>query len=257
MNRTLLEHPFDPAQIKQRKGRNGVLDYVEGHTVIARLNAALDGAWSFEVVAHEVRDDEVLVLGKLTAAGIVKMQFGASQVTRDRETKALISLGDDLKAAATDALKKCATFLGVGLHLYAERPLRPESGAAGVGRTLAGGGPRRRAARRRTGTARAGPRPPRRRPRRRLPAAPAAASTHRRRRRSRPPARPPRRPPPRGAATPRQLQAIWRIARAKGLDPGAVEGMSLRAFNRKPDALTTGEASALIRELSTMRRVAA
>ena len=58
-------------------------------------------------------------------------------------------------------------------------------------------------------------------------------------------------------ATPRQLQAIGRIARAKGLDPGAVEGMSLRAFNRRPDALTTGEASALIRELSTMRRVAA
>src|SRR5262245_25662131 len=131
MNRTLLEHPFDPAQIKQRKGRNGLLDYVEGHTVIARLNAALDGAWSFEVVAHEVRDDEVLVLGKLTADGLVKMQFGASQVTRDRETKGLISLGDDLKAAATDALKKCATFLGVGLHLYAERPLRPAAGAPG------------------------------------------------------------------------------------------------------------------------------
>jgi hypothetical protein len=48
MNRELLEHPFDPAQIKQRKGRNGVLDYVEGHTVIARLNTALDGAWSFD-----------------------------------------------------------------------------------------------------------------------------------------------------------------------------------------------------------------
>jgi hypothetical protein len=54
--------------------------------VIARPNAALDGARSFEVVAHEVRDDEVLVLGKLTAAGLVKMQFGASQVTRDRES---------------------------------------------------------------------------------------------------------------------------------------------------------------------------
>ena len=67
----------------------------------------------------------------------------------------------------------------------------------------------------------------------------------------------PEAPLSRGAATPRQLQAIGRIARAKGLDPGAVEGMSLRAFNRKPDALTTGEASALIRELSTMRRVAA
>jgi hypothetical protein len=45
--------------------------------VIARLNAALDGARSFEVVAREVRDDEVLVLGKLAAAGLVKMQFGA------------------------------------------------------------------------------------------------------------------------------------------------------------------------------------
>src|SRR4029450_2340386 len=98
MNRALLEKPFEPAQIKQRKGRTGVLDYVEGHTVIARLNAALDGAWSFEVRAPEGRDHEVLVLGKLTAAGIVKMQFGASQVTRDRESKALISLGDDLKA---------------------------------------------------------------------------------------------------------------------------------------------------------------
>ena len=51
MNRELLEHPFDPAQIKQRKGRNGVLDYVEGHSVIARLNEALEGAWSFEIVA--------------------------------------------------------------------------------------------------------------------------------------------------------------------------------------------------------------
>jgi hypothetical protein len=253
MNRTLLEQPFDPAQIKQRKGRNGILDYVEGHMVIARLNAALDGGWSFEVVAHEVRDHEVLVLGKLTAAGIVKMQFGASQVTRDRETKAALSLGDDLKAAATDALKKCATFLGVGLHLYAERPLRTEPGrpawaglipagtpaSAGAGSDGNGAGGAAPAAspapvpsgRPGGGTASASPV---------MPATQdIIASAF-----------------PRGAATPRQLQAIWRIARAKGLDPGAVEGMSLRAFNRKPDGLTTGEASALIRELSTMRRVA-
>ena len=29
-----------------------------------------------------------------------------------------VSIGDDLKAAATDALKKGASLLGVGLHLY-------------------------------------------------------------------------------------------------------------------------------------------
>jgi hypothetical protein len=49
MNHALLEKPFAPAQIRQRKERNGVLDYVEGHSVIQRLNEALEGAWSFEI----------------------------------------------------------------------------------------------------------------------------------------------------------------------------------------------------------------
>ena len=73
MNRQLLEQPFAPTQIRQRKGRNGFLDYVEGHTVIQRLNDALESQWSFEVVHHEIREEEVLVLGKLTAEGITKM----------------------------------------------------------------------------------------------------------------------------------------------------------------------------------------
>ena len=130
MNRQLLEKPFEPAQIRQRKGRNGMLDYVEGHSVIHRLNEALDGAWSFEIMQHEIREDEVLVLAKLTAEGITKMNFGVSQVTRERDSGALVSLGDDLKAAGTDALKKCATFFGVGLHLYAEKPLAGRGPAA-------------------------------------------------------------------------------------------------------------------------------
>jgi len=108
MNRALLEKPFEPAQIRQRKGRNGVLDYVEGHNVIHRLNEALDGAWSFEITHHEVREDEVLVLGKLSTEGIAKMQFGVSQVTREKGSGALVSLGDDLKAAATDAVRRVA-----------------------------------------------------------------------------------------------------------------------------------------------------
>src|SRR3990172_3369003 len=44
--------------MRRRKGRNGVLDYVEGHNVIHRLNEALDGAWSFEITHHEVPDIE-------------------------------------------------------------------------------------------------------------------------------------------------------------------------------------------------------
>lgn len=123
MNRELLEKPFEPAQIKRRRGRDGPVEYVEGHLIIARLNEAFEGKWSFEIVRHDILEDrgEVLVLGKLSAEGVVKMQFGVSQITRDRETKAIVSLGDDVKAAGTDALKKCATFLGVGLHLYGRR----------------------------------------------------------------------------------------------------------------------------------------
>ena len=55
-------------------------------------------------------------------------------------------------------------------------------------------------------------------------------------------------------ATDRQLDAILRLGRAKGLAPGDVEAMSLRAFSRKPGALTRSEASSLIKEMSNLAR---
>ena len=121
MNRELLEKPFPQEQIKQRIGTHGtVLDYVEGHTVIKRLNDAFDGKWSFEILRCKIleKEDEVVVLGRLSAEGVVKCQFGSSRITRAKDSGQIISLSDDLKAAATDSLKKCATMLGVGLYLY-------------------------------------------------------------------------------------------------------------------------------------------
>jgi len=231
MNRELLETPFTPAQIKQRKGRNGMLDYVEGHSVIQRLNEALEGAWSFEIVQHEVREEEVLVLAKLSAEGLVKMNFGVSQVTRERESGALVSLGDDLKAAATDALKKCATVLGVGLHLYADKPI---GGRAPAARAVVAPPPPASA-----------PAPP--------PVRGPVNGT-----RPAPNGRPgPGRPSnghATGTITPRQLDAIWKVGNAKGLDPNAVEHMSFRVFNRTPEALTQQEGAALIKELSNLNR---
>jgi hypothetical protein len=233
MNRALLEKPFEATQIRQRQGRNGLLDYVEGHSVIARLNQALEGAWSFEVTHHEVREDEAVVLGKLTAEGIIKMQFGVSQVTREKGTGALVSLGDDLKAAATDALKKCATYLGVGLHLYADKPL------AGRAAAMRAGGP---------------PRPPG--PPGTPPTRPASS-----------PLPSPGSPETNGhvtgngsatgggaRVTQRQLDTIVKIALAKGLKPDQIDTMSVRKFSRKPAALTVKEASSLIQELSNIAR---
>ena len=119
MNTELLERPFPPEQIRQREGSFGkVLDYIEGHAVIQRLNEVFEGQWDFFVESHQILDNEVIVLGKLSAGGVTKLQFGASRITRNRETNETINLGDDLKAAATDSLKKAATLMGVGLYLY-------------------------------------------------------------------------------------------------------------------------------------------
>jgi hypothetical protein len=50
--------------------------------------------------------------------GMVRQQFGGTQITRHSVTAEVISLADDLKAATSDALKKCASAFGVGLYLY-------------------------------------------------------------------------------------------------------------------------------------------
>jgi hypothetical protein len=121
MNRDILEKPFGPEQIKQREGNFGkMLDYIEGHNVIQRLNDGFETDWSFIIIKHEIikETDEVIVQGELSAGSIKKSQFGSSRITRARNTGDMVSLADDLKAAATDSLKKCATMLGIGLHLY-------------------------------------------------------------------------------------------------------------------------------------------
>ncbi len=134
MNRELLEKPFAPEQIKRRQGTNGdVLDYIEGCAVIQRLNECFDSEWIFEIQDHRVYDDEVVVLGKLTLQGISKSQFGKSRITKSRKDNSIISLGDDLKAAATDCLKKCATLFGVGLHLYFDVPQTANGNGRGSG----------------------------------------------------------------------------------------------------------------------------
>jgi len=118
--RTILETPFTDGQIKQRKGLWGkTLDYIEGHAVIARLNEAFQSDWSFTVTEYRIMDDEVIVVGRLQANDVVKEQFGSNHITREKETVKVMCLGENLKGAATDCLKKCASLFGVGLHLYA------------------------------------------------------------------------------------------------------------------------------------------
>ena len=118
----ILERPFDASQIKQRQGSFGkMLDYISGTDVIARLQEAFNGDYSFSVLEWKVLEDEIVVLGELTAGGLSKSAFGNKKIARNTKDDSIISIGDDIKAAATDSLKVCAKLFGVALHLYSDK----------------------------------------------------------------------------------------------------------------------------------------
>lgn len=118
MNREALEAPFPPELVRQRSGRGGMtLDYVEIQDVIARLNAAADGAWSFEVTRKEMVEDEIVVFGRLKIGEIVHEDVGGVSVTRGRDDGLPVSIVDDTKAAVSDCIKRCARQAGVALHV--------------------------------------------------------------------------------------------------------------------------------------------
>jgi len=77
-----------------------------------------DYNWSFEIVDEKVDSGFVIVRGKLTAEGTTKMQYGTSQVTVGKDSGEVLAIGDDMKSAGSDALKKCCSLFGIGLHLY-------------------------------------------------------------------------------------------------------------------------------------------
>ena len=120
MNRALLEKPFLDSEIKHREGNHGTVSYVDGATVIQRLNDSFDGNWSFEIsdYGHDEDNNVVWAVCKLTAENVVKMQFGSSSVTLNKTTQKPVAIVDDMKAAATDALKKAASLFGIGIGLW-------------------------------------------------------------------------------------------------------------------------------------------
>ena len=107
-----LSEPFPQAAIKQRQGGGGkMLDYLEGHTIIHRLNNATGGTWDFRVVSLDWRESLLLATVELTIPGLGTRQHIGIQEVKNNSS-------DLVKGAITDALKKVATLFGVGLSLY-------------------------------------------------------------------------------------------------------------------------------------------
>lgn len=121
-------------QVYRRKGRGGqTFDYVTGSYITKALNYVFAWNWDFEVVQHGKEADHVWVLGKLTVHGarpgqtISKTQFGRSDV-KQLKAGGNLDYGNDLKAATTDALKKCASMLGFASDIYGKGDYKAESG---------------------------------------------------------------------------------------------------------------------------------
>jgi Rad52/22 family double-strand break repair protein len=132
-----LAAPFDSTFRDQRGGVD--LEYITGEQCVSRLNQVLGPAgWSFTVREHglNAEADEVWVLGELTLVldgqTAVRQQFGSQRVKRNRTSGTPLDVGFDLKGAATDALKKCASLIGVGLYLSRKEPA-PTEAASGDG----------------------------------------------------------------------------------------------------------------------------
>lgn len=166
-----LSTPFPREAIKQRRqGNSGkALSYVEGFTVIRRLNAATGGRWSWQIKSFEFRplpptsngneQSLIVVTGELTIDGLgTRAGVGVQKVVE--------ASGEDLvKGASTDALKKAATLFGVGLELYGEDY---EGGQYDINDGVIGGAPKNTD----PGPAPARPAPPRQQPQAAPPAPP-------------------------------------------------------------------------------------
>lgn len=131
-------------QVYRRKGKGGQwFDYVTGGYATKWLNFVFGWNWDFEIVEHGKEQDHVWALGKLTVYSsdgskkISKTQFGRSEVkylTKEVGGKRVrsdsyVDYGNDLKAAATDSLKKCASLLGFASDIYSKSDYKAETGA--------------------------------------------------------------------------------------------------------------------------------
>jgi len=118
----------------QRPAGRGVnVDYVPGWWFVQQLNALFGYFWDFEIIDQAIGENQCWVRGKLTIKDpktgltVTKTAFGGSKL-KSKENQA-IDIGDDLKTAATDSLKKAATLLGIASDIYGKREKIDETAA--------------------------------------------------------------------------------------------------------------------------------
>jgi len=132
----------DPKYILKRKAKGGgEWNYVPGWYVVKALNFAFGWNWDYEKVQEPTvaeviqlissKVDQIWVTGKLTVKdndghSITKTQVGRADIKFRKDTRQPLDIGNDMKAAHTDAMKKCASLLGIASDIYGKNESREE-----------------------------------------------------------------------------------------------------------------------------------
>lgn len=121
--------PASKVKVRPAKG-GGQWKYVSGSYTTQVLNSLFGFNWSFEVITPMTDALKTATTGVVVVQGrlkvkvgdewIIKEQYGRKEVTYRKGTKDLLDFGNDLKAAATDAKKKCASELGLFADVYSQ-----------------------------------------------------------------------------------------------------------------------------------------
>lgn len=119
-----LSEPFAP-EMERTMSKGGTrLTYIPVSEVINRLNKVIGvDSWSFQVISCQ-RDaiDHDFVVAHVTLNAIIDGKtisrdgIGGQKIKRTKKDE-IVDLGDEFKGAVSDALKKAAQTLGIGLYL--------------------------------------------------------------------------------------------------------------------------------------------
>ncbi len=124
-----LSSPFPPEMERELRKGGASLTYIPVSEVITRLNKVLGvEAWSMRIISCE-RDsiDTEFIVAHVTLDAIIindkgehvmvhRDGIGGQKIKRTKQGD-IVDLGDEMKGAVSDALKKAAQTLGIGLYL--------------------------------------------------------------------------------------------------------------------------------------------
>lgn len=129
VNKFFTATPKHKIKTRPAKG-GGTWKYISGSYVTQVLNSLFGFNWSFEVLTSmsealsTANTGSIVVQGRLKVKiadeWITKEQFGRKEVMYKKGTKTPLDFGNDMKAAATDAKKKCASELGLFADVYSQ-----------------------------------------------------------------------------------------------------------------------------------------